>query len=152
VSRAVSSVVGTVLLAAIAVLAATTVGVVATVDPGAVTPTARLSASADADANRIALTHVSGDTLAVSELSLTVTVDGEELDRQPPVPFFAAHGFESGPTGPFNVASENEWAAGETATLRLASTNDPTLSSGSRVEVTVATDAGVVASVETVAG
>jgi FlaG/FlaF family flagellin (archaellin) len=152
VSRAVSSVVGTVLLAAIAVLAATTVGVVANVDPGAVTPTARLSASADAGADRIALTHVSGDTLAVSELSLTVTVDGEELDRQPPVPFFAARGFESGPTGPFNVASENEWAAGETATLRLASTNDPTLSSGSRVEVTVATDAGVVASVETVAG
>lgn len=151
-SRAVSSVVGTVLLAAIAVLAATTVGVVANVDPGAVTPTARLSASADAGADRIALTHVSGDTLAVSELSLTVTVDGEELDRQPPVPFFAARGFESGPTGPFNVASENEWAAGETATLRLASTNDPTLSSGSRVEVTVATDAGVVASVETVAG
>lgn len=151
-SRAVSSVVGTVLLAAIAVLAATTVGVVANVDPGPVTPTAKLSVSADADADRIALTHVSGDTLAVSDLSLTVTVDGEKLDRQPPVPFFAARGFESGPTGPFNVASEGEWAAGETATFRLASTNDPTLSPGSRVEVTVATDAGVVASVETVAG
>lgn len=150
-SRAISTVVGTVLLASIAVLAATTVGVVATVEPGSVTPTARLSVSADPATDRIALIHEGGDTLAVSDLSLTVTVDGEDLDRQPPVPFFAARGFESGPTGPFNVASEGEWSAGEAATLELASTNDPLLSPGSRVEVTVATDAGVVATVETVA-
>ncbi|MEF8978816.1 MAG: type IV pilin [Haloarculaceae archaeon] len=151
-SRAVSSVVGTLLLAAIAVLAATTVGVVATVEPPPVTPTARLSASADAGTDRIALTHETGDTLAVSDLSLTVAVDGEELDRQPPVPFFAARGFESGPTGPFNVATaDRTWSAGETAAVRLASTNDPTLSPGSRIEVTVATEAGVITSVETVA-
>ena len=150
-ARALSPVVGTVLLAAVTVIAATTVGVVTTVEPGPVVPTAQVSVSADADSDRIALTHEGGETLEVSELSVTVPVDGETLDRQPPVPFFAARGFESGPTGPFNVASDDTtWSAGETGTVRLASTNDPQLTEGARVEVTVATDGGVVATVETV--
>jgi len=152
VSRAVSPVVGTLLLAAITVIAATAIGAVATTDPGAVVPTARLSVAADADADRIALTHESGDTLDVDDLSVRIRLDGEPLDRQPPVPFFAAPGFESGPSGPFNSASDDEWTAGETAGLRVASTNDPGLSPGTRVEVTVTTDAGTVATVGTRAG
>jgi len=152
VARALSSVVGVVLLVAVTVLVATTLGTVTTLDPGASVPAASLSLSADADADRIELTHEGGETLDVSELSVTVTVDGEDLDRQPPVPFFAAAGFESGPTGPFNVASDDDWSAGETAGFRVASTNDPQLSPGSRVVVTVATERGVVASLETTAG
>lgn len=150
--RALSPVVGTLLLAALTVVAATTVGVVATVEPGTVVPAARLSVSADTAENRIVLTHRAGDTLDVSELSVTVAVDGEKLDRQPPVPFFAAHGFRSGPTGPFNAAGQNSWSAGETASVRIASTNEPQLTPGARVEVTVATETGVVATVDTVAG
>jgi FlaG/FlaF family flagellin (archaellin) len=151
VARGLSTAVGVVLLVALAVIAAMAIGVVTTIDPGTVVPTARLSVSADAEADRIVLTHRSGDTLDVSELSVVVTVDGEPLDRQPPVPFFATRGFESGPTGPFNPASPDDWSAGEMASVTIASTNEPRLSPGDRVEVTVATEAGVVATVETVA-
>jgi FlaG/FlaF family flagellin (archaellin) len=151
VARGLSTVVGVVLIVALTVLAATTVGVVTTLDPGTVVPTTRLSVSADAGSDRIALTHRSGDTLDVSELSVLVAVDGEPLDRQPPVPFFAARGFESGPTGPFNAASPADWSAGQRASFRIASTNAPRLSPGDHVEVTVATGAGVVATVDTVA-
>jgi len=152
VSRGLSSVVGVVALLAVAVLLATTVGAVAiaTVDP-ATPPRAHLSLSADAATDRIVLTHEGGETLDVTSLSVTIVVDGTELDRQPPVPFFSAYGFESGPTGPFNVASADDWSAGERAGLRLASTNDPQLSTGARVAVTVATDRGVVARLETTA-
>ncbi len=150
-ARATSSLVGVVLLVAVTVLVATAAGSLAAVDPGTEVPTASLSLTADAEADRIALTHQGGETLDVSELSVTVSVDGAELDRQPPVPFFAADGFESGPTGPFNVASDDDWSAGETAGIRIASTNEPRLSEGSHVEVTVATEGGVVASLETTA-
>jgi FlaG/FlaF family flagellin (archaellin) len=130
VGRALSSTVGIVLLVAVTTLVAAAAGVVVTVDPGPRVPTARLSLSADAATDRVALTHEGGETLDVSELSVTVTVDGERLDRQPPVPFFAA---------------------GETAGVRIASTNHPRLSDGARVEVTVTTDAGVVVSLEATA-
>jgi len=151
VSRGLSSAVGVVLLVGVTVLGAAAVGAVATADLGGVPPTARLSVSADAGADRVALTHEGGDTLDVTDLSVTVSVDGRRLDRQPPVPFFAARGFESGPTGPFNVASDHDWTAGETAAVRLASTNDPLLEPGARVEVTVAADGAVVTTAETTA-
>ncbi|PSQ32877.1 type IV pilin [Halobacteriales archaeon SW_10_68_16] len=150
-SRALSPVVGILFLVGVTVLLATTVGALAAVDPAPVAPTAHLSLSADASQDRVALTHGGGETLDVSSLSVTVTVDGESLKHQPPVPFFAATGFESGPTGPFNVASDDEWSAGETGGFRLAATNDPQLVDGAHVEVTVATDRGVVATLETTA-
>jgi len=151
VTRAVSSVVGVVLLVGVTVLVAATVGAVATVDPGGTVPVAHLTLSADADSDRIVLTHEGGETLDVAALSVTISVDGTTLDHQPPVPFFAATGFEAGPTGPFNVASDDDWSAGELAGVRLASTNDPQLSEGARVEVVVATDRGVIAHLETTA-
>jgi FlaG/FlaF family flagellin (archaellin) len=151
VPRAVSSAVGVVLLVGVTVLVAATVGTVATVDPGGTVPVAHLTLSADAESDRVALTHEGGETLNVTALSVTVSVDGTSLDHQPPVPFFAATGFESGPTGPFNVASDDDWSAGETAGFRLASTNDPQLTAGTRVEVTVAAERGVIARLETTA-
>lgn len=150
-TRAVSSVVGVVLLVGVTVLIAATVGAVATVDPGGTVPVAHLTLSADAESDRVALTHEGGETLDVAALSVTISVDGTRLDHQPPVPFFAATGFESGPTGPFNLASNHNWSAGETAGVRLASTNDPQLSDGAHVEVTVATDRGVIARLEVMA-
>lgn len=151
VTRAVSSVVGVALLVGVTVLVAATVGTVATVDPGGTVPVAHLTLSADAESDRLALTHEGGATLDVTSLSVTVSVDGVALEHQPPVPFFAATGFESGPTGPFNVASDDNWSAGETAGFRLASTNDPQLPAGARVEVIVATERGVIARLETTA-
>lgn len=142
--RAVSPVVGAVLLVAVTVVLALSVGAALTVPDLEAAPTVSLSVTADAEADRIALTHEGGDSLDVTDLSLTIEVDGTPLDEQPPVPFFAADGFEGGPTGPFNTESSNDWRAGETAGLRLADTNAPLPSSGSSVTVVVAVDEAVI--------
>ena len=147
--RGVSSVVGTVLLVGVVVIGATALFAVAPAAPEP-PPTARLSLSADAGTDRVALTHEGGDTLAVEQLNVTVRVDGEPVAHQPPVPFFAATGFESGPTGPFNSAHGGRWRAGTTGAFRLASTNTQ-LDPRDRVSVTVRTGAGVVARLETTA-
>lgn len=81
------------------------------------------------------MTHRGGDAVVPADLRVRVRVDGEPLAEQPPVPFFAAEGFESGPTGPFNSATDGEWRAGETGSLRVADTNDPSLRPGATVEV-----------------
>jgi FlaG/FlaF family flagellin (archaellin) len=107
-------------------------------------PAARFTLSADHSTDRITLTHRQGSSFDVTELNLTVRVDGTPLSHQPPVPFFAADGFEGGPTGPFNTASPNDWRAGETAGFRIATTNEPQLSPGSTVSVTMATDSAIV--------
>jgi flagellin-like protein len=150
VTRALSPVVGVVLLAAITVVLAASVGLVvsgsATADPP---PQATFSLSADATTDRIALTHEGGDTLSTTDLTVRITVDGEPLEHQPPVPFFAATGFRGGPTGPFNPATDPEWTAGEPAAVRLASTNAPLPGPGSTVAVTISTDGAVIAELET---
>lgn len=150
-SRGISSVVGVVVLLGITVVAATTAGALVAVDDPNRVPVARLTLAADAQSGRIAVTHEGGELLEVSELDLTVTIDGESLTHQPPVPFFAAAGFRGGPTGPFNPATDGDWPAGKTATLRLASTNSPNLSAGASVTVLVTTENGVVARLETTA-
>ena len=151
-SRGVSSVVGVVLFVGLTVVLAATVGAVVAVDGPETVPSARLTLTADAATDRITLTHEGGETLAVDALDCTVRIDGTPLVHQPPIPFFAARGFESGPTGPFNPASEGTWSAGETASFRLATTNHPRLSTNTRVEVTIATESGVVARLETTPG
>ncbi|MEF8886251.1 MAG: type IV pilin [Haloarculaceae archaeon] len=148
--RAVSSVVGTVVLLGVVVVGATAVFAAVPADEPATVPTARLSLTAEAGPDRVALTHEGGNTLSAASLDVTVRVDGDPVTHQPPVPFFAATGFESGPTGPFNSAHRGQWRAGETAALRLASTNTQ-LDPGDSVSVTVRTDAGVVARLETTA-
>lgn len=137
-TRAVSAGIGVTLLALVAVLAAGVVGAATlAVAPDAAPPRVAFTASADASADRIALTHHSGNALTVADLRVVVHIDGRRLAHQPPVPFFAARGFEGGPTGPFNVAHEGKWGAGETAAVRLAGTNSPQLSPGARVRVVV---------------
>jgi len=149
VTRALSPVLGTVLLLAITVALAGTVGFVVFVDaPAELTPRATFSLSADAAADRIVLTHEGGDALSTTDLTIRVHVDGEPLAHQPPVPFFASKGFHGGPTGPFNAATDPEWSAGEDAEFELASTNDPLLEQGSTVEVTISNEGAVIATVE----
>lgn len=103
-------------------------------------PRVSITASADAARDRIALTHRSGDSLTVSDLRIEIHVDGERLANQPPVPFFAATGFESGPTGPFNTAADGTWQAGETGAVRIADTNSPQLATDATVTVHVYTE------------
>jgi hypothetical protein len=76
----------------------------------------------------------------VRRLAVRVTVAGTPLRHQPPVRFFAARGFRAGPTGPFNAAADPAWTAGETASLRLASTNAPGIDPDDRVVVRVLVD------------
>lgn len=138
-TRATTSVLGTALLVGLTVvLAATVVATVGSFTLASSTPSAAFDLSVEGD--RIELTHVGGDPLEVDSLSLTVAVEGEELDEQPPVPFFSADGFASGPTGPINPASEPEWTPGETVSFQVASTNEPPIEPGDRVTVTVAVD------------
>lgn len=150
-ARALGPVVGVALCVLLTVVAATVVGVtVLDVAPaGDGPPRASLEGSADAARDRIAVTHRGGDALDVSAVRLRVTIDGEALAHQPPVPFFAARGFEAGPTGPFNAGGDTRWQAGETAAVRLAGTNSPPLSPGSRVVVDVYVDDHRIAHLET---
>lgn len=153
--RAVASTVGIALLLVVTVVLAATVGSVAlaSVPEGvasttttAATPVA-LSVSVSDD--RLTFTHQAGPTLDVGNLSIHVAIDGTELDHQPPVPFFSARGFRPGPTGPFNSASDGLWSVGETASVRVASTNSPSLESGARVTVQVSSEERVVARLST---
>ncbi|SDL99116.1 flagellin N-terminal-like domain-containing protein [Halogranum gelatinilyticum] len=146
--RAVSPVVGVALVLVVTVCLAAVVGagVLATTtqlpEERSATPVA-LSLSVSGD--RLTLAHRGGRALDVSELGVTVAVDGTELRHQPPVPFFSARGFRAGPTGPFNVASDGSWSVGETASVELASTNSPQLTSGATVTVRIVADGRPVA-------
>ncbi|CCQ33740.1 hypothetical protein HLRTI_002723 [Halorhabdus tiamatea SARL4B] len=150
--RGVSPAVGVVVMVALTVVLAATVGTMvlgsAPPDRGTVV---RLSASADAGTDRVSVTHEGGGSIDIGALDVTIAVDGKSLDHQPPVPFFAATGFASGPTGPFNSRTAGDWTAGETATLELASTNDPLIANGETVTVTVTEGDDVLARIETTA-
>jgi FlaG/FlaF family flagellin (archaellin) len=89
------------------------------------------------DGDTVTLTHEVGPPLSVHRLRVRVEVDGTPLRYQPPVPFFAARGFRSGPTGPFNAASDGVWSAGERASFTVAGTNAPSIARGRRITVSV---------------
>lgn len=155
-ARAAAPVVGVVLLVAVTVLGAAALAAglsgADALSPSPGEPSrVVLDASANATADRVTLVHRGGDTLAVTDLRVRVTVDGRPLAHQPPVPFFAAEGFESGPTGPFNVAADDRWTAGERASFALAGTNAPLLDPGARVTVRVYSDELKVAEVQATA-
>jgi len=146
--RSLSPVLGVVLLLVVTVALA---GVVGTVALGTSLPSATSHAAVDlrvdADANRLALVLHGGEPLDVTALSVRVRVDGTPLAVQPPVPFFSVEGFRPGPTGPFNVASDHHWTPGERASVRLAEPNEPLISPGSEVTVTLSRDERVLAEV-----
>jgi flagellin-like protein len=137
--RALSPVIGCLLLTAITVVGAVVVGTAVAVDPPSPAPAAHFEAEADAS-GAVRVTHLGGAAIAPENLRVRVRVDGEPLAAQPPVPFFSARGFESGPTGPFNSAYTGEWRAGETAAFRVAGTNEPTLTAGAMVEIRIYVD------------
>ncbi|KOX96659.1 MULTISPECIES: type IV pilin [Halorubrum] len=138
-----------VLLIAITVVLAGGVAAAALGGPSAtVPPSAVLSLSATDD--RVAIDHRGGDPIDVAAVRVRVSVDGEPLDEQPPLPFFSAAGFHPGPTGPFNSAGDDTLRVGETAAFRVADTNDPTLEPGRRVTVEITAAGRPVATLETV--
>jgi len=139
--RATSPVVGVALLLALTVVAATAVGTAAlALEPPSRPPVASFSLTVDADTDRLILRHRGGETVDTERVGLRVSVGGVPLEHQPPVPFFAATGYRSGPTGPLNSGADPRWSAGERATLRLAGTNAPLPERGDRVTVRVVVD------------
>ncbi|WP_207586824.1 type IV pilin [Halomontanus rarus] len=152
-TRAVSPVVGTLLLVALTICLAAVVAVGIGFGPGttmlSTAPSAAFDLSVDANEQEISLHHRTGETIDVRELTLHVTVEGEPLAEQPPVPFFSEHGFRGGPGGPFNERSDPRWSVGETASVRVAGTNAPAIDTGDTVGVTLAVDGKTVASLET---
>lgn len=143
-TRATSPIAGTVVLLALTVFFALAMGAAVPNSIQSVEPTSTATIDLSVEGSTLVFRHDYGEPLAVDQLSIQIAVDGEPLDEQPPVPFFAAHGFESGPTGPFNSASDNEWRVGETASVTVAGTNRPTIESESTVSVRIATGNGAV--------
>jgi len=136
-SRGVTPAIGVVILLLLTVTLAGSVGMMLSMEPASQPPTAQLSATVTDD--EIYLTHERGDPLYVSELDVSVEINGTPLEQQPPIPFFSADGFKSGPTGPFNSESSETWKAGETGSFALAGTNQPQIQPDSTVTVTVST-------------
>jgi FlaG/FlaF family flagellin (archaellin) len=152
--RAVAPVVGVTTMVLVTVVLAALVGGmffgVELDDP----PEASIAADASYDAatgqTYVELTHLTGDTLDVVALTIRISVNGERLEHQPPVPFFSVTGFDGGPTGPFNSgASETTWEAGERAGLTIAGSNDPVPTSGDVISVRVFAEGYSVATVQT---
>jgi hypothetical protein len=115
-------------------------GAVALEPLSAVDGRATAAVSVTVDGDTLTFVHRGGSTLRVADLDVVVSVDGTRLRHQPPVPFFAARGFRSGPTGPFNRGSDGRWSPGERASLTVASTNDPALAPGATVRVRFVVD------------
>lgn len=148
--RALSPVIGCLLLTAITVTGAVIVGAAVAVEPPSPAPAASFDAEADADGT-VRLTHRGGAAIDPESLRVRVRVDGEPLATQPPVPFFSARGFESGPTGPFNSATAGNWRAGQTASFRIAGTNDPIPYAGASVEIRLYADGHEIAELTVIA-
>lgn len=139
--RAVAPVVGVALLVALTVILASAIAAGVVQTPGS--PAAPTLASFDAEADatgEIRVVHTGGDAIDPDDLEVVVHVDGVPLSSQPPVPFFSARGFESGPTGVFNSATRDAWRAGEVASLRVAGSNEPTISEGATVALRIYVD------------
>lgn len=145
--RASTSVIAVVLLVGLTVGVASAVGGatlgLASETRSDIAPTVSLDLSIDGD--RLVFTHEAGEPLDVRDLRLRVSIDGANLAYQPPLPFFAARGFSSGPTGPFNAATDPAWTVGETASLEIAGTNQPRIEPGARIEVTIYADGARIA-------
>lgn len=146
-SRAVSPVVGVVLLTAVTVLASVAVGAAA-LSHAPPDPAPRVAVDATVEpGGRVVLVHRGGDALSVAALRVHVTVDGDPLRHQPPVPFVGAPGFRGAPTGAFNRAGDGTWTAGERAAFTVAATNRPSLDAGATVRIRLVEDGTPVAEV-----
>lgn len=138
-SRASAPAVGVALLLFVAVGLSAAVGAAALGTVGATTssPPPTASLALEIEDGTLTFVHRGGEALDVRTLRLEVEVDGTPLTYQPPVPFFAARGYVSGPTGPFNPATDQRWTAGERATVEPAGTNAPAIVRGGTVTVDV---------------
>jgi len=122
-NRGISPVVGVLALVALTVCLAAVVAVgVGAWSLESAGPTASFELAADGNDSSITIEHVAGDAIDVEALSVTIAVDGAELDAQPPIPFVGAKGFDGAPDGPFNAKSDSAWTAGSGPACRSPTT------------------------------
>ena len=147
--RAVAPVIGVVILVAMTVtLAAGVLIIVGDMVPPDPPPAVVFEGTVDVAEAEFSILHQQGQDLQMEHVGLSISVDDQPLAHQPPVPFFAATGFASGPTGPFNPAATDTWTAGERGTIQLASTNEPLPNENSTVVVEVSYQEYVIGTVE----
>lgn len=149
-ARGISPIVGVVCLLAVTVVLASVVAVTVPVGSTPEPTVATFDATADAT-GELSVTHGGGGAIDPESVDVRVEIDGEPLSEQPTVPFFSADGFESAPTGAFNSATTEPWRAGETASLTIAGTNQPTIDPGDTVRIRIYVDEHSVATVEATA-
>lgn len=135
--RALSPVIGTVLLLVVTLLvagaaSASLLGMASLEEPS---QPISISATADAQTNTITLVHQAGPPLDVRDLEIKILIDGLPLFHQPPVPFVGARGFRGAPSGPFNAAADPKWIAGESGSFRIARKNVPSIDPGSVIKI-----------------
>lgn len=155
--RAVSSVLGVLLLTALTVVLAAVAGVavVSTIPSAEAPEPVVVSASADVDADegtvRVLLVHETGPDLDVREVDVRVSVGGTRLEHQPPVPFYSASGYGSFPSGPFNPSTDPRWERGERAGFVVTGENAAPIDQGDTVRIELYRDDLPIAAVETTA-
>ncbi|MDZ7729799.1 MAG: type IV pilin N-terminal domain-containing protein [Natrialbaceae archaeon] len=144
--RALSPLVGTITLVALTVMLATAIVVVVPL-PSSSVPTAAFDLAADGDANELVFTHRAGDPIEVDTLTIQITVNGEPLAQQPPIPFVGAAGYYQSPGGPFNAKYDGTWTAGTTASLTIAKSNRR-LAAGDTVTARLSAGGAMIADLE----
>ena len=151
-ARGVSPVVGSLLLVALVVCFAAVVAVAfGSIPIGSAGPDAAFGIEVGAD-GEVELDHVADDPVDVGELSVRISVNSEPLEHQPDVPFHGNEGFDGAASGPFHPDSGSEWSTGETASVKVAGTNDPEIDSGDRVTVVLAVEGETIAREQARAG
>jgi FlaG/FlaF family flagellin (archaellin) len=103
-------------------------------DPCQATP---IAVGFTVDGPVLRVTHLAGPPLSLDNATTTITVDGDPLRHQPPLPFFAARGFQAAPTGAFNSGSDGTFSVGEDASMQIAQTNHPWPDRGSAVRLMI---------------
>ena len=141
--RAVSPVIGVVLIVAVTVVLAAVVGAFA-IGVGNAGNAPEAAITAERTGNEITLTHHSGDPLDVTELTVRILIDGKPLEKQPDVPAYGSAGFND-LSGAFHAWGTQPWKAGATASLKIAGNNAPQPSAGSRVTIKIYAEGEAVA-------
>lgn len=155
-TRAVNTVIGVLLLTAVAVVlagAASLVVLDAAVVADEPTMPVEIEASVTVgeDATRVVILHESGPTLDVRELDVRIAVDGTPLPSQPDVPYYSEPGFRRFPSGPFNPTTDPRWELGERAVLTATHENHARLRNGTTVRIELYREDLSIARVETTA-
>lgn len=139
-ARAISPVIGVVLLIGCVVALGVTVGAMALAyEPPEPAPQVLISGEVTAETNEIKLTLDRGGPLDVRKLSLVIEIDGEPLETQPEPQ--NQTGLSYPPTGPFNQNTDSEWNRGEMTSFVIAkTTNSPHPEPGSEVTIRIFAD------------